>query len=340
MGERHARIREDLHSPEGWVFVEIDASRQDKHVTEDFLYLVHLILCNAFPDEKARMREFYDVLRYTRGKHNLGVSYKLPNQDNGPGFGRAAQRCSGDCDTSYGNSMLSLFYIWLLCKRARVHVKSIVFYIEGDDILLACNRLQLAALHPLMTTVGLSIGQELKVKVYYEMSQATFLGRHYYFQEDGSVSSFGQPYRCLEKVHLTTSANARVKGGKFVPLLSKTKLLSLLCLDSHTPIFGVYLREAYKHMSTFDGRLPIHDRELAHKLDLGRGSTIYVDTTEVDRIKYALVTGICPDLQLHIETNIRKSFVSFVPTETYMLPAILYGGDDRRDEWSMVYSSQ
>jgi len=275
-------------------------------------------------------------MSFTNAHHIEGVAYKCPAWKNPTGFSVPTQRCSGDADTSYGNSILSGFYVWLLCQVSGIEERAIVYYIEGDDIYLAARGVEFERLSPNFVEVGRMIGQELKVKVFEQMVEATFLGRHYYIC-DGGIKSFSQPLRAMRKVHLSNSPNAKVQNGKYIKSLAVAKALSGLCLDGQTPILWTYYSCMLHALQGVSAKLPHYDADLVRRNQLAGDYKNLGGPTTVDREQYNVLTGISERGQLDIESSIRESFRCGVPKVTYQVSTWAFGVEPNENEYFVTY---
>jgi hypothetical protein len=308
LDQRHAKIKRELGS-DSWNFYEVDASRMDMHVTKLMLSLTHELLKVAFPGATRELAFFHLVQIRTLGSHVCGVPYVVDGQ-----------RCSGDADTSFGNTMLSLLMITDALCRAGVHEYKV--FIEGDDVMVAVRN-EPNSFKETIVTVGAEFGQELKVVRCNTMVECTFLGRHYYFHH-GEVYSFGQPMRALEKIHVSTSFLA---GGKARPGLAQAKMMSILTIERNTPILSVYsalLLDAYRN--EFGASL-IYDKEEHHRMRLAGKLCKRAPIPDHCRYYYCMVTGIAPTDQIRLENVLRERFAKRVPWTALRLSDLTFGVD-------------
>lgn len=301
--QRNAKLTE-LHSQVSpTVYVECDFSRFDSTVSQVLLECEHSVYRALFPNMPAIISELLDVQLNTKAFHVRGVAYTT-----------VGRRCSGDPNTSIGNSILNYFCHWVAWRDmpnwASVH--------EGDDGLAFLSnpppdyaeRLERAA-----TLLGLRI----EVISHIELEQAKFCGRTLHLDHLGAIRCQCDFNRTIPKLGSTVTPTNNARDPRlFRKQLLVAKCMSYLMTDHSTPIVGAFcaavVRAAHSDgLATPPARL--FDRKHAMAISGQELSDVHTlaHTAHSDfdhRMAFYATTGIAPALQERFEAYYRDNIKS------------------------------
>jgi hypothetical protein len=167
-----------LAQSHGAVWAEADAERMDGNYNERSMAVVHQFYRNLLMSEEiVQYIERMQTLRHARTRH--GVSYEME-----------CKRASGEPDTSFGNTILSicmaLIGIENYTARHRGAVKQVLLCVLGDDVLMGvifskCNheifdyRVQMNELCNEWKAAGTMVGQKLTTSSSQHLCKMSYL---------------------------------------------------------------------------------------------------------------------------------------------------------------------
>lgn len=137
------------------VYLELDASRFDAHVSEELLKLEHRFYVKLF-----KCRELHKLLRLQRNNKcytRNGMCYSL-----------RGGRMSGDMNTALGNNVLQWAMISVWLDECGVKGK---FIFDGDDSVIVINR---SDLHKMDLSIYESFGMKAKLHVRYALEEVEY----------------------------------------------------------------------------------------------------------------------------------------------------------------------
>jgi hypothetical protein len=281
-------------------FIETDYSRFDMSISLPYLEQVEfLFLTTPFQSEEHHLfRQALRMAHFTYGSSDLGISYYVEGT-----------RCSGDAHTSIANGLINHFNTWLALEELPTDCWT--SFHEGDDGIIgvtdkfidqACYNMHLMP----------SLGFQLKMDRYNDISQTSFCGRFLSHQR-GHLISICDLKRTLAKLHTTCS-----DGDPLA--LTVAKLMSYYHTDKDTPIIGAFCAVAisiYLPMITkrrLERAIGHLSRELFNRFqsqDLKsfyHTNYSYKEPTAVKRALVALRCGYTPAQQIAFE----QYYISFL----------------------------
>lgn len=200
-------------------YAETDYTRFDLTISQMIMRLIEFLIFDTTFDfsEHPFLKEALMLALTTKGVSDFGWMYDIEGT-----------RCSGDAHTSIGNALVNLFNAWLSSRLIpEGECKDVV---EGDDGAKGFMK-------KWQGLIDFSIKQltylGFRVKVNYSpvIEDITFCGRFMTETPLGLVS-FCDPFRTLDKFHVTCSNNEHLAG------LLKAKSMSYLDTDGNTPVVG------------------------------------------------------------------------------------------------------
>lgn len=214
--------------PVGGLWVEVDFERFDAHVDVMILEEVeHEVYYTLFDADDPWIRELLSIQLRTNAYHVAGVTYRC--------IGR---RCSGDPNTSIGNSLINRFLHWLAFREEVMWAS----FHEGDDCLAwfeVCGETDRARLTQRLLDTAATLGFAVKVVCSENPEETVFCGRVNYVGRDGLSTAADLP-RAMNKFHVTTAnlptqAPSRVAAKRSLLL---GKAMSYYVTDRDTPVLG------------------------------------------------------------------------------------------------------
>lgn len=146
--DRAYLLRQKADAFDDPVFVGLDASRFDKHVSKELLELEHAVYLASNPD--SYFREILTWQLTNKCFSNLGLVYKV-----------RGRRMSGDMNTAVGNCLIMLMMLIAYCTHMQLRKWDCLD--DGDDVVLIIERSSLHKLDNLFETF-LHFGMEMKIE--------------------------------------------------------------------------------------------------------------------------------------------------------------------------------
>lgn len=196
-------------------FFETDYSRFDMSVSLDYLEDVENPIFTFEVDDDLFNAAFEYALR-TKGINDIGLIYDV-----------IGTRCSGDAQTSIGNSEINHFNTWLILQYLPPGTWESLH--EGDDGFIGADDAVVDAIKYNLHFMA-CLGFQIKAAHYRDLNQVTFCGRWMAPTESGIESICDLP-RTLNKFHTICS------DGDAESLLL-AKCMSYYYTDRSTPMLG------------------------------------------------------------------------------------------------------
>lgn len=166
------------------VYLELDASRFDAHVSDALLRLEHRFYVKLFKSRK--LQKLLRLQRTNKCYTRLGMKYSL-----------RGGRMSGDMNTALGNNVLQWAMITTWLNECGVRAE---FIFDGDDSVIVIERRDLPKID---VTKYESFGMKAKLKVRYELDEVEYCkGR--FFGRVPSLTFARDPLIALTKDCYTT----------------------------------------------------------------------------------------------------------------------------------------
>ncbi|APG76483.1 hypothetical protein 2 [Hubei tombus-like virus 39] len=245
VSQRDVHVAEYLGLTPVSTVIDIDQSRFDRHISRFWLYVeTELLSYMCHPDDRQELRALLNKQIVTRGFHTQGIRYST-----------VGGRCSGDANTSIGNTILNCLITQLaFCSLGYTDFKSVH---DGDDGLITIygpimrveNNHALESLVEDLTEAMRVLGFDAKIKIHHDIHTATFDGRMLYFDR-GEVKSMADPLRTIVKMHMTAHPTQEKDWTvKLRNSLLLAKALSYAASDLDTPIIGAWCQFVIRNLT-------------------------------------------------------------------------------------------
>lgn len=270
------------------VFVGLDASRFDQHVSDVALRWEHSIYLNCFLYGHSRLEELLEWQIHNRGVARL--------RDGRIDYSVEGRRMSGDMNTSLGNCILmcSLVHAYMRPKGVKYSLAN-----NGDDCVLILERGHLKLLDDLPEWF-LAMGFDMKVEPpVFDLRQVSFCQVNVLTSPNYNI--------CVRNPHVVLSKDLH----STYPFTHEHQYLQWLIASGEcgrTSHGGVPILEA------FYGSFPegvITDRRVANELENWRKYSIVgggLDIPISDEMRHSMwvAFGVTPDCQIALENVLRK----------------------------------
>lgn len=266
------------------VFVGLDASRFDQHVSRTALEWEHSIYTDSM---SYGVEELQSLLSWQR--HNIGVAY-LP--EGKIKYETEGVRASGDINTSLGNCLLMSSMVYSYCRSKNLRKFSLAN--NGDDCVLIVEKHNLSTLDDLPQWF-LEMGFSMKVeKPVYDLSQVEFCQTNVVIGDQTSLC-VRNPRTVLSKdLHSTHS----FQHGEYLEWLSSVGECG------RNSSFGVPVLQAfYNKMPTLQlkSKRILYALEQKMKYTIRGGVAPSVEIDDTMRHSFWKAFGITPDCQIALE---------------------------------------
>jgi len=271
------------------VFIGLDASRFDQHVSKTALEWEHSIYLDSMSYDREELSELLEWQR-----HNIGVAY-LP--EGKIKYETEGVRASGDINTSLGNCLLMSSMVYSYCKHKRY--RKFALANNGDDCVLILERHNRTSLYDLPDWF-LNMGFTMKVeKPVYDLAEVEFCQTHVVTGAQTSLS-VRSPRTVLSKDLHSTHA---FQHGEYLEWLSSVGECG------RKSNYGVPVLHAfYERMPT----LQVRSKRILNSIEQKMQYTIrggVAPCVEIDdnmRHSFWKAFGIVPDGQIALEKMLSK----------------------------------